>query len=164
MAIHFRQFRIKFFGLMPLMLLFFISFNGNSIVDLKFFTINIMYILVYFWTLRQPDVFGYGLIFISGLITDVVYGLPMGVSSLSFLTIAGVAAYVRFVTVRITLLNDWISFIPALLITNLVYFISLYASDYSISYLYIFTNSVFTFISYPIFWGIFTALLNIIKN
>jgi len=34
------------------------------------------------------------------------------------LIIAAVAAYARVVTVRITLINDWISFIPALLIAN----------------------------------------------
>ena len=67
-------------------------------------------------------------------------------------------------TVRISLLNDWISFIPALLIANFVYFISLYFSDYSVDYLYLFKNSIFTFIFYPILWLIFTGLLNLMKN
>ena len=78
------------------------------------------------------------------MIADVVHGLPFGVNALSLLVIAAVAAYVRVVTVRITLVNDWVSFIPALLLANLAYFISLYYSNYEISYLYLFKNSIST--------------------
>ena len=163
MAFIFKQIKFKFFELLPLLLLFFVSFNGNSIVNLKFFSINISYILVYFWVLRQPNVLGYGFIFLSGIISDVVFGLPLGVNALSLLVIAAVAAYVRVVTVRITLMNDWISFVPALLFANFIYFFSLYFSNYSIDYLYLFKNSVFTIIFYPVFWGLFSLMLNLTK-
>ena len=164
MAFIFKQIKFKFFGLLPLLLLFFISLNGNSVVNLKFFSINISYILVYFWVLRQPNVLGYGFIFLSGIINDVVFGLPLGVNALSLLVIAAVAAYVRVLTVRITLMNDWISFIPALLFANFIYFFSLYFSNYSIDYLYLFKNSVFTIIFYPVFWGLFSLILNLTKT
>ena len=159
-----KQLRLKFFEFIPLFLLFFIALNGNSVLDFKIISINVHYILIYYWVLRQPEALGYGFIFLSGIITDVVFGLPLGVSAIALLTIAAVAAYVRVVTVRISLLNDWISFIPALLIANFVYFISLYFSDYSVDYLYLFKNSIFTFIFYPILWLIFTGLLNLMKN
>ena len=133
-------------------------------VDLKYFSINVHYILVYYWVLRRPEALGYGFIFLSGIISDVIFGLPLGTSPLSLLAIAGVAAYVRTVTVRISLITDWISFIPAILIGNFVYFFALYFSDYSIDYFFLFKNSFFTFIFYPILWGAFTLLLNIIKN
>ena len=160
----YKQIKFRFFELLPLLLLFFISFNGNSIVDLKFFSINIHYILVYYWILRKPQALGYGFIFLSGIISDVVFGLPLGVNALSLLIIAAVAAYVRVVTVRITLINDWISFIPALLIANFIYFLSLYFSNYSIDYLFLFNNSVFTFIFYPVLWGILSLILNLSKS
>ena len=163
MAFIFNQIKFKFFGLLTLLLLFFISLNGNSVVNLKFFSINISYILVYFWVLRQPNMLGYGFIFLSGIINDVVFGLPLGVNALSLLAIAAVAAYVRVLTVRITLVNDWISFIPALLIANFIYFFSLYFSNYSVDYLFLFKNSVFTFIFYPILWGAFSLILRLIK-
>ena len=153
--------KYKFFELLPILLLFFISLSGNSIVDLKYFSINVHYILVYYWVLRKPQMLGYGFIFLSRIINDVVFGLPLGVNALSLLVIAGVAAYVRVVTVRITLINDWISFIPALLIANFVYFLSLYFSNYSIEYLLLFKNSVFTFIFYPVLWGIFSLILKL---
>ena len=164
MAYSFKQIKFKFFELLPILFLFFISLNGNSIIDLKYFSINVHYILVYYWVLRQPETLGYGLIFLSGIISDVVFGLPLGINSLSLLIVAAVAAYVRVVTVRITLINDWISFIPALLIANLIYFFSLYFSNYSIDYLFLFKNSIFTFIFYPVLWGFFSLISNLAKN
>ena len=159
-----KQIRLKFFELVPIFLLFFITLNGKSVIDFKILSINVHYILIYFWVLRQPQALGYGFIFLSGIITDVVFGLPIGVSALALLAIAAVAAYVRVVTVRISLVNDWISFIPALLLANFIYFMSLYFSNYSIDYLYLFKNSVFTFIFYPILWLLFTPLLKLMKD
>ena len=164
MSYTYKQIKFKFFELLPVLLLFFISLNGNSIIDFKFFSINAHYILVYYWVLRQPQALGYGFIFLSGIISDVVFGLPLGVNALSLLIIAAVAAYVRVLTVRITLVNDWISFIPALLVANFIYFFSLHFSNYSIDYLYLFTNSVFTFIFYPVLWGLFSLILNLAKS
>ena len=164
MAYIYKQIKYKFLELLPILLLFFISLSGNSIIDLKFFSINVHYILVYYWVLRKPRNLGYGYIFLSGIISDVVFGFPLGINALSLLIIASVAAYVRVVTVRITLVNDWISFIPALLFANFIYFFSLYFSNYSIDYLYLFTNSIFTFVFYPILWGIFSMMLNLSKS
>ena len=159
-----KQIRLKFFELVPIFLLFFITLNGKSVIDFKILSINVHYILIYYWVLRQPQALGYGFIFLSGIITDVIFGLPIGVSALALLTVAAVAAYVRVVTVRISLVNDWISFIPALLLANFIYFMSLYFSNYSIDYLYLFKNSIFTFIFYPILWLLFTALLKLMKD
>ena len=163
MVYTYKQIKFRFFEFLPLLLLFFISLNGNSIIDLKLFSINIHYILVYYWVLRLPQSLGYGFIFLSGIISDVVFGFPLGVNDLSLLIIAAVAAYVRVVTVRITLVNEWISFIPALLIANFIYFLSLHFSNYAVDYLYLFKNSIFTFIFYPILWGLFSIFLNLTK-
>ena len=160
----YKQIKFRFFALLPLLLLFFISFNGNSIVDLKYFSINVHYILVYYWVLRQPEALGYGFIFLSGIITDVVLGLPIGVTPLVLLIVAAVAVYVRAVTVRVSLIFDWISFILALLIANFIYFIALYFSNYSIDYLYLLNNFLFTFVFYPVLWAIFEMLSNFIKS
>tara|TARA_B100001013_G_scaffold222258_1_gene135821 strand:+ start:722 stop:1228 length:507 start_codon:yes stop_codon:yes gene_type:complete len=164
MAFSYKEIKLKFLELVPLFLLFFISLNGNSVFDFRFFSINVHYILVYYWVLKRPQALGYGFIFLSGIITDVIIGLPIGISALSLLVVASVAAYVRVVTVRISLLYDWLSFIPALLIANFIYFIALYFSNYTIDYLYFFKNSIFTFISYPLLWGLFGVLINFIKS
>jgi len=164
MAFNIREIKYKIFDLFPLLLLLFISLNGSSVINISFISVSIHYILVYYWVLRRPNNLGYGFIFLSGIISDVVLGLPLGVNALSLLFVSGVAAYVRVLTVRITLVNDWISFIPALLFANFIYFFSLYYSDFSIDYLYLFKNSVFTFIFYPILWGLFSLILGITKS
>ena len=159
-----KDFWNKFVEILPLLMLFFISLNGSSVINIKFFSINIHYILVYYWVLRQPQNLGYGFIFLSGIISDIILGFPLGVNALSLLFVAGVAAYIRVVTVRMTLVNDWISFIPALLFANFIYFTSLYISDYSVDYLYLLKNSIFTFIFYPVLWGLFSLVLNLTKS
>ena len=164
MGISSKEYWFKFVGVLPLLMLFFISLSCSSVINIKFFSINVHYILVYYWVLRQPQSLGYGFIFLSGIISDVVFGLPLGVNALSLLIIAAVAAYVRVVTVRITLVNDWISFIPALLFANFVYFVSLYYLDFSIEYFYLLKNSIFTFIFYPVLWGFFSLVLNLSKS
>ena len=164
MALVIKQTKLKFFEFLPLILLFFITLNGNSVIDLKFFSLNLHYILIYYWVLRLPDAIGYGAIFLAGIITDVIIGVPIGINALSLLVVASVATYVRVVTVRISLLNDWISFIPALLFGNFVYYIALYFSDYSINYIYLFNNSIFTFIFYPVLWLIFTLILKLMRS
>jgi cell shape-determining protein MreD len=164
MAILFKKVSSGFFEFIPLLLLLFISLNGNSIIDLNFFSISIHYILVYYWVLRKPGSLGYGFIFLSGIISDVIFGLPMGVMSLSLLVVASVATYVRVVTVRISLLNDWVSFLPALLLASLFYFIALYFSGYPTDYIYLIKNSFFTFIFYPVLWSIFYFISNIMRG
>jgi len=159
MALYFRQVKFKLLNLFPILMLFYVAFSGNSIINLNFFSINIHYILVYFWVLRQPQSLGYGFIFLSGIISDVVFGIPLGTNALSLLVIAAVASYVRVVTVRITLINDCISFIPSLLLANFIYFFALYFSNYSVDYLVLLTNSISTFIFYPVLWIFFTVIL-----
>jgi len=164
MAIALKNLSYTLINKIPVLLLFFVSLNGSSIIDLRIFSINILYILVYFWVLRKPDSIGYGLIFLSGIITDVVHGFPIGSNALSLLIIAGSASYIRVVTVRITLINDWLSFIPALLITNFTYFLTLVFSDYPISYLYLLQSSIFTFFFYPVLWIVFSGIIRLMRS
>ena len=98
----------------------------------------------------------------SGIITDVVHGLPIGTTALTLLIVAGVASYVIVVTVRISLLTDWISFIPTLLLASFSYYLVLSFSDYSINYIYLLKNSIFTLVFYPILWFLFSILLNLL--
>jgi hypothetical protein len=88
----------------------------------------------------------------------------MGVTSLSLLVVASVAAYVRVLTVRISLINDWVSFLPALLLASLFYFLALYFLNFPIDYIYLIKNSFFTFIFYPILWSIFSLIANLMRN
>ena len=128
-----------------------------------FFSFNFQYIIIYYWVLKKPQILGYGFIFLAGIITDVILGLPIGISSLSFLTVALVAAYIRIVTVKITLLVDWLTFIPALLTANLIYFLVLYFNDSSINYFNLLTTSIATFVIYPFAWGLFEIFRKLVR-
>ena len=76
MAYIYKQIKFRFFEIIPLLLLFFLALNGSSVINFKFFTISLHYILVYYWVLRRPGSLGYGFIFLSGIISDVVLGFP----------------------------------------------------------------------------------------
>jgi rod shape-determining protein MreD len=154
----------KFLNFIPLLLLFFISLNGSSVIDFNLISVSIHFIIVYYWILKKPETIGYGFVFLSGIITDVIFGLPIGITALTLLIVASVAAYVRVVTLRISLISDWLVFIPALLSANIIYFFVLYISGYSIDFIYLLKNSIFTFIFYPIFWVLFEILRRISKQ
>ena len=166
MGIIYKHFVSKILRLFPLILLFYISLKGDSVIRFKFIellSLNFQYIIIYYWVLKNPRILGYGFIFLSGIITDVILGLPMGLSPLSYLVIAALATYTRIVTVRITLITDWLTFIPALLAGNLIYFLVLYFFDVPINYIYLFTGSLITFFIYPLLWLPFELLRRAMK-
>ncbi len=163
MAISFKNLIFRILAQLPLVLLFFIAFIGKSIIDIVFFTINIHYIIIYYWVLKNPQFLGYGFIFLSGVVTDVILGFPIGANALALLVIASVAAYARLVTVKASLFTDWLSFIPALLLANFIFFISLYLSNFSVSYINLLFSSITTFIFYPLLWLIFGIFSNFIR-
>ena len=158
MAILFKNLKFQIIGLFPLFLLFFISLNNFSVIELKnfkFFFINFQYIIIYYWVLKKPRTLGYGFIFLAGISTDIVLGFPMAISSLTFLSIAAVAAYLRVVTVSVKLLTDWIVFLPTLFFSQIIYLIIIYFLDMEINTINLFINLVITFFLYPICWLFF---------
>ena len=166
MAAIYKHFVLKILQLLPLLLLFLVCLKDDSLFHLKFFdffSFNFQYIIIYYWVLKNPQILGYGFIFLAGIIADVILGLPIGISSLSFLTVALVAAYIRIVTVKITLLIDWLTFIPALLAANLIYFLVLYFNDSSISYFDLLTTSISTFVIYPFAWALFEIFRRLVR-
>ena len=158
MAILFKNLKFQIINLFPLFLLFFISLNNFSVIEIinfKFFFINFQYIIVYYWVLKKPRTLGYGFIFLAGISTDIVLGFPMAISSLTFLSIAAVAAYLRVVTVSVKLLTDWIVFFPTLFLSQIIYLIIIYFLDIEINTMNLFINLVITFFLYPICWLFF---------
>ena len=149
-----------FFGSAPILLLYILSFTELetefSSFYITYFSFNLQLIIIYFWVLKSPDNMGAGHIFFAGVINDIVLGLLLGTSSLSFLSAALVATYIRNATLRSKIITDWIAFIPAIILS---YIVSLYIivnySDISFDYIILFINSFFTFLFFPIFYIIF---------
>ena len=159
MAILFKNFRLNILNLGPLILLYYISISEIDTYFSDFFEIlsfNLQIAIIYYWMLKNQSVIGNGHIFLTGIINDVVMGLPLGLSSISYLTVSFVASYIRNVTVNISLFTDWFTFVLAIFFSNLVLVIFIYNfSQIKLEYTDIFYNAFFTFLFYPAVWGIF---------
>ena len=128
-------------------------------LEVKYFSLNIAHILIFYWTLKNPRYLNYGSIFLAGLVNDVVVGLPIGVSSFCYLLICAVTAYLRNITITPNFINDWISLLFTILLVNSIQVISLdFIFSIEVNYLRYIINSGFTFIFYPIFSFLFNIL------
>ena len=125
----------------------------------EYISINFVQIIIFYWILKKPEILGYGLIFLAGIINDIVIGLPMGISSIQFLLLCGFASYVRNLTLRPSMINDWLAFAPSILIVNSIYFLILYSFfNFELEYLKIITNGILTFLFYPLFGILFNLI------
>ena len=158
MAINVRVFKEGLLRLAPLVLLIYVCISEfhTQFYYWKIFSFNLQFIIIYYWVLRDPSILGYGFVFLCGIINDIVLNLNLGTSALSYLFVALVAAYVRNATVRSTLFTDWFTFVVAILLGNIIsYFLIQKFTEMNTEYSTVFYDSMFTFILYPFFWGIF---------
>ena len=124
--------------------------------NLKYFSFNFPFILIYYWSLKRSGSIGYGLIFLSGLFNDVVVGMPIGVSALAYLLICGFSAYLRNITLRPSLVKDWFFFGFTILVVNsVIYVVVSLFFHIQIIYVDILVNILFTFLLYVIFSNLF---------
>ena len=149
----------------PIILLFIATLNefDFNYLELKYFSFNFPFILIYYWSLKRPGSLGYGLIFLSGLFNDAVVGLPIGVSSLSYLFICGFSSYLRNITLRPSKINDWFFFGFTILVVNSFMFaISNVFFNVQIIYSDVLVNILFTFLFYIIFSSLFEYYKNLV--
>jgi rod shape-determining protein MreD len=149
------------FSYFPITLLFFSVFNefDFNYLKIEYFSFNFVHILIFYWTLRSPNRLGYISIFLAGLINDVVIGIPMGISSLCYLLICVVTAYIRNITLSPNFINDWISILFTVLLINSIQVLILdFVLSYNPDYMSYLMNSGFTFILYPLFFFLFKYL------
>jgi cell shape-determining protein MreD len=149
----------KFFFIknLPALVIYTLAFSTfeslKSFSDLLIFSFNLQMIIVYFYVLKFPDHLGNGHIFLAGIINDVVIGTPLGASALSLLVLSFFSSYIRNVTLRPKMSAEWITFIPALFFSNLVYFIIINNfSHLSFYYIELLRSTFFTFLFFPFFY------------
>ena len=154
--------KVKIFGSLlrnvPVLLLLISVLNefDFNYLNLSYFSFNFPSILIFYWSLKKPEDLGYGLIFFAGIINDVVVGFPIGVSSFAYLFICGFAAYLRNITLRPSILKDWLFFLFTVLVVNSsTYLILVLFFKFQLNYLDIIINIAFTFFLYVIFANIF---------
>ena len=148
----------KIFSSAPIILLYLSVLNEFDLnyLQFKYFSFNFPYILIFYWSVKGGEKLGYGLVFLAGLINDVVVGLPLGISSAGYLLICGFAVYLRNITLRPNLVKDWFFFLFTIsVVTTLIYLILVVFYSTEIDYYYLLFNVIFTFILYYIFSYIF---------
>ena len=158
----------KIINLGPLILLYYLSISEIDSHFENYFEIlsfNIQLIIIYFWVSKRPEALGGGHIFFAGFINDVIMGFPLGLSSLSYLTVSLVANYVKNMTVNTRITTDWFTFFIAIFFSNLIFFVLLSNfSEIEISLTEISYNTFFTLIFFPFFWFLFTFYNSIITT
>ena len=150
-----------FFSYFPIVILFLSVFNefDFNYLKIEYFSFNFVHILIFYWTLKNPNHLGYISIFLAGLINDVVIGVPMGISSLSYLLICTVTAYIRNITLSPNFINDWISLLLTVLFVNSIQVLVLdFMLNLNPNYMDYLINSGFTFVLYPLFFFLFNYL------
>ena len=156
--ISFYQIFLSYFPITILFLSVFNEFDFNYL-NIEYFSFNFVHILIFYWTLRNPDQLGYVSIFLAGLINDVIIGIPFGISSFSYLMICSVTAYLRNITLTPHFINDWLSFLFIVLLINSIQVLILdLIFIIEVDYLKYLINSGFTFIFYPLFFFLFNLL------
>lgn len=143
----------------PIILLFISVLNefDFNYLNFKYFSFNFPYILIFYWSLKGGEKLGYGLVFLAGLINDVVVGLPIGISSVLYLLICGFASYLRNITLRPSLVKDWFFFLFTIsVVTTIFYIVNSIFFLVKVDYYYLLFNVIFTFIFYYMFSIIFS--------
>ena len=151
----------RLFKYLPLILLYFSVLNelDVDVPTLGLISFNLPFIIIFYWSLKDPDHIGNGLIFISGIFNDVTLGYPIGVSSFIYLTIIAFASYLRNITLRPNIYKDSIVFLIAILFANSVNASILsFIFSIEINYFVIIVNITFTFLFYFLFARMFNYL------
>ena len=153
--------KARLFKYLPLILLYFSVLNelDVDVPTLGLISFNLPFIIIFYWSLKDPDHIGNGLIFISGIFNDVTLGYPVGVSSFIYLTIIAFASYLRNITLRPNIYKDSIVFLIAILFANSVNASILsFIFSIEVNYFVITVNITFTFLLYFLFARMFNYL------
>ena len=124
----------------------------------KFF--NMTYLLIYFFTFNNYKYFSFFSMFILGLITDSISGIPFGTSSLAYMTIYKIAVFQETIKLRTNFFAEWIALGIALFIAYTVILIVLYLSKSYFDPLIHIYNFIGSFVLYPLIWFVLKFFLS----
>ena len=156
-----------FLAIFPIIILFtsvLTNSKYNFTYDENYLSFNISYIIVFFWTLKRPDYFGYGFIFLAGILNDVIQNNPLGISSIEYLSICVLTGFVRTRIILQNLIYDWIFFLISILIVGSInYIILVYIFNIPIVYNSLLLGLFATFLIYPILAKILSWIDNVVQ-
>ena len=143
-----------FLSYLPIIILFFSVLNefDFNYINIEYFSFNFPFILIFYFALKEYQRFDYSLVFLAGLFNDTVVGLPLGLSSLSYILICIFATYLRNITISPNLIKDWFYFLFIIsLINSINYSVLFLFFSYELDITLFIVNNFFTFLFYIIF-------------
>ena len=153
---------LKLYSWFPIIFLFISVLNefDFNYLDIEYFSFNFPYILIFYFTLKDFKNFDYFLVFIAGLVNDTVVGLPLGLSSFSYILICIATSYLRNITIRPHPIKDWFYFLFIIsLINSINYTVLMLFFSYNIVLIDYLINNFFTFLFYLVFVYLFKQYL-----
>jgi len=144
----------KIYTWLPILALFISVFNEFDLnyLNIDYFSFNFPFILIFYFSLKAYQRFDYFLVFLAGLFNDTVVGLPLGISSMSYILICIFATYLRNITISPNLIKDWFYFLFIISLINSINFTVLFLFfSYELDITLFIVNNFFTFLFYIIF-------------
>ena len=144
----------KIYTWLPILALFISVFNEFDLnyLNIDYFSFNFPFILIFYFALKEYQRFDYFLVFLAGLVNDTVVGLPLGLSSLSYILICIFATYLRNITISPNLIKDWFYFLFIIsLINSINYSVLFLFFSYELDITLFIVNNFFTFVFYIVF-------------
>ena len=141
----------KLYTWLPIIVLYISVLNefDFNYLNIDYFSFNFPFILIFYFTLKEYNKFDFLLVFISGLINDTVVGLPLGISSFSYILVCIFASYLRNITIRPNLIKDWFYFLFVIsLINSINYSVLFLFFSYDLDIMFYVINNLFTFLLY----------------
>ena len=141
----------KIFSWLPIIFLYISVSNELDLnyLNIDYFSFNFPFILIFFFSLKEYSKFDYLLVFLAGLINDTIIGLPLGLSSLSYVLVCIFASYLRNITIRPNLIKDWFYFLFVIsLINSINYSVLFLFFSYDLDIIFYIINNLFTFLIY----------------
>ena len=162
-----KTFLYKVYIWLPIILLFISVFNEFDLnyLNLEYFSFNFPFILIFYFSLKEYHHFDFFLVFLAGLINDTVVGLPLGLSSLSYILICIFASYLRNITIRPNLIKDWFYFLFVIsLINSINYSVLFFFFSFELDIMFYIVNNFFTFLLFIPITFLFDKYLEAIND
>ena len=139
----------KIYAWLPILTLYFSVFNEFDLnyINIEYFSFNFPFLLIFYFALKEYGRFDFLLVFIAGLINDTVIGLPLGISSFSYILVCIFASYLRNITIRPNLIKDWFYFLFVIsLINSINYSVLFFFFSFELDIMFYVVNNFFTFL------------------
>ena len=157
----------KIYTWLPVLFLYISVLNEFDLnyINIEYFSFNFPFLLIFYFAVKEYSRFDFLLVFIAGLINDTVVGLPLGISSFSYILVCIFASYLRNITIRPNLIKDWFYFLFVIsLINSINYSVLFFFFSFELDIMFYAVNNFFTFLLYMPITYLFDKYLQAIND